>query len=217
MKKNLILLIILLSLTLLTNCAKDEYIKQAEAGTITLAVTETGAPMATVLYDNTNLFLDATKAGALSYQWLPTGETTAIIEFIPNEYRPASWFNFVPTQYLGGYSVLVTYADTVVQYNFAAEYGESLVYCPTGFSPNGDGRNDHWIIKCSTPEITIQSVNIFSEDGKKLYHTSEGELPDWDGRYKESLCPAGTYYFTLHFTSPYDVKMSREGVIQIIR
>jgi gliding motility-associated-like protein len=217
MKKNLTIVTGLLSLALLTSCAKDEYIRQTEASTITLAVTETAAPTLTVLYDNTNLFLDATKEGALSYQWIPTGETTAIIEFIPNHYLPGTWYSQEPSEYLGGYSVMVTYADTVVQYNFAAEYGESIVYCPTGFSPGSDGLNDYWIVTRSTPDITIQSVSIFSEDGKKLYHTSEGEQPNWDGRYKGTACPVGTYYFTLHFTSPSEAKMSREGVIQIIR
>ncbi|MCL4283220.1 MAG: gliding motility-associated C-terminal domain-containing protein [Flavobacteriales bacterium] len=66
---------------------------------------------------------------------------------------------------------------------------------PTGFTPNGDGHNDTWILDFATlfPEIEVQ---VFSRWGEPLFR-SVGYATPWDGRYDGKPVPVGTYYYVI--------------------
>jgi gliding motility-associated-like protein len=66
---------------------------------------------------------------------------------------------------------------------------------PNTFTPNNDGINDIWNIDAliTYPECL---VTIFDRNGQKVYQ-SNGYAKSWDGTYKGSPLPAGTYYYII--------------------
>ncbi len=66
---------------------------------------------------------------------------------------------------------------------------------PNVFSPNGDGINDDWRIDglFTFPE---SDITIFDRYGKQIF-TSRGYATPWDGKYKSSPLPVGTYYYII--------------------
>jgi gliding motility-associated-like protein len=70
-----------------------------------------------------------------------------------------------------------------------------------GISPNGDGKNDTWVIPGIDlyPECVVDVYNrwgqlIFSQTG---YKNSSG----WDGKFKGKDLSVGTYYYTINLNS----------------
>ncbi len=70
------------------------------------------------------------------------------------------------------------------------------------FSPNGDGVNDMWQIDHIDlyPDAT---VIIYDRWGKKLFETSNynNQTNAWDGKYRNSQCPSGDYWFVIDVES----------------
>lgn len=66
---------------------------------------------------------------------------------------------------------------------------------PNVFSPNGDGINDDWRIDglFTFPESDIA---IFDRYGKQVF-SSRGYTVPWNGKYKSSPLPVGTYYYII--------------------
>jgi len=69
------------------------------------------------------------------------------------------------------------------------------VTVPNAFSPNGDGINDVWNIKnlITYPESQIQ---VFNRYGQVVFEAN-GYAQPWDGKYKGSHLPGGTYYYVI--------------------
>jgi gliding motility-associated-like protein len=69
------------------------------------------------------------------------------------------------------------------------------VVIPNAFSPNGDGINDLWLIPAlqtyTNPEITV-----FNRYGQPVYQ-SKGYNTPWDGKFKGTPLPVGTYYYVI--------------------
>ncbi len=83
---------------------------------------------------------------------------------------------------------------------------------PNVFSPNGDGINDRWEVKYleSYPGATVE---IFNRYGQQVF-TSRGYSKPWDGTYKGSQIPAGTYYYII---DPKNGRQKMAGYVDIIR
>uniref|UniRef100_UPI0037C1270D T9SS type B sorting domain-containing protein n=1 Tax=Flavobacterium sp. TaxID=239 RepID=UPI0037C1270D len=83
---------------------------------------------------------------------------------------------------------------------------------PDGFSPNGDGINDNFIIKNIRDLYPAFTLEVFNRYGTVLY-TGDISSPDWDGAAQkgavigDSKLPAGVYFFIINFNdgvrSPY--------------
>lgn len=88
----------------------------------------------------------------------------------------------------------------------------SAVTPPNTFTPNGDGVNDLWNIPAlnNYPGCLI---TIYNRYGSLIYQ-SRGYAKPWDGRYKGSNLPAGTYYYVIDL-SPGNKKVS--GYIAVLR
>jgi gliding motility-associated-like protein len=67
------------------------------------------------------------------------------------------------------------------------------VIIPSTFTPNGDSVNDIWSIP-SLVGYPGCTVNVFNRYGTQLFK-SVGYAVAWDGTYKNSPLPAGTYYY----------------------
>ncbi|WP_207428526.1 Ig-like domain-containing protein [Pedobacter sp. SYSU D00535] len=73
-------------------------------------------------------------------------------------------------------------------------------FIPAGFSPNGDGTNDNFVIE-NTGNNRI-SLEIFNRWGNRVYRSSDYKN-DWDGRCTEGVrlgeyVPDGTYYYIVN-------------------
>jgi gliding motility-associated-like protein len=66
---------------------------------------------------------------------------------------------------------------------------------PNAFTPNGDGINDTWQIQHieSFPNCTVFVYNRYGE----VVLSSTGYGIPWDGTYKGSALPSGTYYYLI--------------------
>lgn len=70
---------------------------------------------------------------------------------------------------------------------------------PNSFSPNGDGRNDTWVIK--NMEIYLNAtVEIFNRYGQRVYF-SKGFYKPFDGKYNGQFLPVGTYYYIINLNN----------------
>lgn len=80
------------------------------------------------------------------------------------------------------------------------------------FTPNGDGINDTWTIKYleSYPGNT---VDVYNRYGEKVYSSVGYGIP-WDGTYKGTNLPPGTYYYIIN---PKNGRKVVSGSVTIIR
>lgn len=73
------------------------------------------------------------------------------------------------------------------------------LYIPEGFSPNGDGINDVFIV--SNSQGRIVNLDVYNRWGNRVYKSSAYEN-NWDGRCTEGVfigqdLPVGTYYYII--------------------
>ncbi|MGF7072969.1 PKD domain-containing protein [Mucilaginibacter sp. 3215] len=83
---------------------------------------------------------------------------------------------------------------------------------PNVFTPNGDGVNDIWNVKY-LESYPNNKIDVYNRFGEKVYSSIGYSVP-WDGKYKGSYLPPGTYYYII------DPKNGREviaGNVTIIR
>ncbi|MCC6838936.1 MAG: gliding motility-associated C-terminal domain-containing protein [Flavobacteriales bacterium] len=69
------------------------------------------------------------------------------------------------------------------------------VKVPSGFTPNGDGHNDTWVLGFGElfPNMEVQ---VFSRWGEPLFHSIGYAVP-WDGKFDGKGVPMGTYYYVI--------------------
>lgn len=108
-----------------------------------------------------------------------------------------------PATILSDVGTYVITPDSAVDANYVFTYlPGTLTISPAGlvipntFTPNGDGINDTWNIKY-LDFYTQCTVDIFSRYGQKVYHSVGYSVP-WDGTYKGSALPPGTYYYVIN-------------------
>ena len=63
-------------------------------------------------------------------------------------------------------------------------------------SPNGDGKNDDWVI-IGLPENTNILIQIYSRDGQLVYESIGAYNKPFDGNFRGKELPAGAYYYKI--------------------
>ncbi|MGC4038255.1 MAG: gliding motility-associated C-terminal domain-containing protein [Chitinophagaceae bacterium] len=86
------------------------------------------------------------------------------------------------------------------------------IFIPTAFTPNGDGKNDHWHIPYLDPVFGAE-VLVYNRWGQLVYHT-KGQTVDWDGNLKGQPLPAAVYVYLIHFNNN---RPDRKGTVTLIR
>jgi len=71
---------------------------------------------------------------------------------------------------------------------------------PQGISPNGDGKNDEFVITGFDPDpsITEVTLRILNSAGTEVFFTSNtngNKWSNWNGQNKNGILPEGTYYY----------------------
>lgn len=88
------------------------------------------------------------------------------------------------------------------------------LFIPSGFTPNGDGKNDDWAI----PGLALYPnarVAVFNRAGQLLYETSDYTHHPWDGRFHGHLQPTGVYIYLVELKD--NSKQIVKGTISLIR
>ena len=88
------------------------------------------------------------------------------------------------------------------------------IFAPNSFTPNNDGLNDTFNAKgLFIQEFTME---IYNRWGELLFHTSDLEQ-GWNGIYKGSLSPEGTYAYRISAIDPKGRKMVKSGSVHLLR
>ena len=89
------------------------------------------------------------------------------------------------------------------------------IYMPTGFTPNGDGKND--IFKPFTVGITkLNYFKVFNRWGQLLYSTADLNK-GWDGRIKGSHQQTSTYVWMVQGVARDGRVITKKGTVTLIR
>lgn len=94
---------------------------------------------------------------------------------------------------------------------------ENRVRIPNGFTPNGDGKNDEFMIKGIA---IIKHLTIFNRWGQKVYDRSNFVAGDrslcWNGIFNGYPAEAGTYVYFVEMDCP-EGTFTRKGTMTLIR
>jgi len=90
---------------------------------------------------------------------------------------------------------------------------ESCLNAPTAFSPNGDGKNDVWMIR-GLEEYPDIVVKVFNRWGSEMYSSDVGYTNPWDGKYGGADVTPATYYYIIELGNGEE---PRTGTVNIIR
>lgn len=87
------------------------------------------------------------------------------------------------------------------------------IFIPNVFSPNGDGKNDQWVIRNISDYIGTK-VQIFNRYGQRVFQDDNFITP-WDGILGGKPLPIGSYYYILDLANK--SKTRYKGSITILR
>ena len=88
------------------------------------------------------------------------------------------------------------------------------VFLPNGFTPNGDNKNDIYLVKSKVP-LTSMMLIIYNRWGEKVFETNNQSI-GWDGNFKgePAIGDSFGYYFEGNCG---DIKITKKGNITIVR
>ena len=84
---------------------------------------------------------------------------------------------------------------------------------PTGFSPDGDGTNDTFIVRGGPFEEI--DFTVYNDWGEQVFNTTD-PTEGWDGTFKGQDAPQGVYIYTVKATVD-GVDYTRSGKVTLIR
>jgi gliding motility-associated-like protein len=96
-------------------------------------------------------------------------------------------------------------------------------FVPTAFSPNGDGRNDHFVIFTYPLALTIKQLAVYTHWGQKAYFVENFEVSNhnyygWDGLFiNGTFAPQGTYVWVLSYEDIDGSVKVKRGTVALMR
>jgi gliding motility-associated-like protein len=134
---------------------------------------------------------------------------TSSIKFIwsPSTICPLENCTSIDSLSPGTYSVKISAFDSnsnkIDSVNYSYQIKKStepcLINVYNGFSPNGDGINDNWVID-NIENFSVNSVSIFNRWGNKVWNTNNYNNNNnfWDGNHSNgSILTSGTYFYII--------------------
>ncbi|MDT8308335.1 MAG: gliding motility-associated C-terminal domain-containing protein, partial [Bacteroidales bacterium] len=105
-------------------------------------------------------------------------------------------------------------SDTVLL--FPCPTGETNLYIPNAFTPNGDNNNDVFFVVGN--DIINFSIIIYNRWGGAVFKTKDKDL-GWDGTFGGKPVPEGVYFYTISFsvTDNPDKVTERKGSVLLLR
>ena len=143
-------------------------------------------------FDGNSVLLEASNSEFESYEW-STGATTIGIKVTPEiEVGEDSTYTLTVEDNSGCF----------LEASIVLSKIEPILVAKNLFTPNGDGKNDTWIID-DLSNYSSCTVQIYNRWGVLVY-SAEGYANDWKGTYQGNALPEGGYF--------YSVDCSEEGV-----
>ncbi|MBP8959116.1 MAG: gliding motility-associated C-terminal domain-containing protein [Bacteroidales bacterium] len=181
---------------------------------------------------------DLTGCSIVQDAWITEPEKISIVPTVVNASCPDTRDGSITLAITGGvapYTVLwsdgitgttrnagdSTYTVIVTDVNACAEEldievsftGTNCLEIPEVITPNGDGKNDTWIIR-NIEMYPNAEVLVYNRWGKLIFKSKNPAANPWDGRYKGKLVPVDSYHYILYLN---DGSNPRKGVITVIR
>ena len=119
--------------------------------------------------------------------------------------------NCVSTSIIGSNSC--TYA-TVIHVGLESDEDCKLHFY-TGITPNGDGRNDKWVIE-NIEQFPNNHVLIFNRWGQEIFESNHIN-DEWDGTFNGEPVPEGVYVWVAEATSNNGREFTERGTVTLIR
>ena len=116
----------------------------------------------------------------------------------------------------GVYTVIVNDKNGCVQ---DETFTISVIQFPKFFTPNGDGKNDTWVVKGANKTFyPNSSINIFNRFGKLVAQVpidSQG----WNGMYNGKILPSDDYWFNIQLIPADESKspINKKGNFSLLR
>jgi gliding motility-associated-like protein len=164
-----------------------------------------------------------TAGGGVTFEWSPS-DTTINPKFGPVVIAKIPSSNLNPDFVTKKYTVMVSSAkgckaeksiDIIIDQR-------DLIY--TGFSPNGDQKNDVWVIK-NIQKYPEASVRIYNRWGNLVFESKKGYPEPWNGTYNAGNInpdgmkdgdpvPAGSYYYHIELGPG---RVPKSGSVTLVR
>lgn len=92
--------------------------------------------------------------------------------------------------------------------------GPPNIFVPTGFSPNGDGKNDKLLVRGQyIEELTFE---VFDQWGQKVFETTDQSI-GWDGVFKNKRLNPAVFVYQLSALCVNEIRYTEKGNITLIR
>lgn len=177
--------------------------------TITISSSPTAAFSATPLQPQTNVPSTFTNQSqeATHYKWNFGDGTTTTEENPVHEFPQTGTYNVCLTAYNehGCYDIVCKKITAEV---------EPLADLPTGFSPNGDGKND--ILYVRGYAIKTMDLKIFNRWGQMVFE-SQNQSNGWDGTYLGEPQEMDAYAYILQVTFMDGSTLRKKGNVTLLR
>jgi gliding motility-associated-like protein len=154
------------------------------------------------IFEGNSVIIKATANNAFTYKWYPSAglDHDDVLNPVAS-----------PTESTT-YKLIVTSAANCTATDEVNINVLKKLVVPNTFTPNGDGYNDVWEIKYLSA-YPNNTVDVYNRYGEKLYSSVGYGLP-WDGKYKGTDVPPGTYYYIIN---PKNGRKVISGSVTIIR
>jgi gliding motility-associated-like protein len=106
--------------------------------------------------------------------------------------------------------------DTMLMPNAVYANPKGMLYVPTAFTPNNDGRNDIFKPEYANILETHYLLRIYDRWGAKLFETTDVK-EGWDGTVKGKLLPMGVYVWKINARLISGDDIQQDGVVHLMR
>ena len=150
------------------------------------------------IFENTVQFQELADQLAVSYQWDFAGLESSTLPdpsfTFPNEVGASYPVELLVRNFLGC-------PDSITK--IVEVQDEFLVYVPTAFTPDGDGRNDVLFVEGNDISANQFHWMIFDRWGEKIFDTTDPQH-GWDGTLSGKVVENGVYNWMLRAESAYN-------------
>lgn len=117
----------------------------------------------------------------------------------------------------GSYDVILTVTDTAGCQDTVKQLIQIVLEpaLPTGFTPNGDGENDFFIIRGGPFDAV--DFKVFNNWGQLVYSTTDVNHTGWDGTFEGQDAPVGVYSWMYTVIMPGGNEFIEEGDVTLMR
>lgn len=91
---------------------------------------------------------------------------------------------------------------------------DPFLWIPSGFTPNGDGLNDIFLV--TGLEIVSAEMSIFDRWGRLIFFSKDKSI-GWNGKAMDEDAPEGAYVFKVNAVNKLGEKLTRAGTVTLVR